>query len=949
MDFPGRLNNLANSYRHRFERLGNIDDCNNAIEFASRAVSLTPIDHSGLASMLYNLSSSYGSRFNRLGDLVDCEAAIEHGTRAVVLTPETNADFPTKLGSLSYFYGTRFRRLDRIQDINKAIDYAARAVQLAPEEHADLPTWLGHLGTAHHSRFGRLGELHDIDKAITHKHSAIMLTSEDHSDLPTRLSNLGISYIDRFNRLDEAEDLDKAIRYGARAVSLAPDNHADLAIWLSNLSNSYSSRFEHSAQLDDLQKEIEFVARAVELTPGNHPYMPIYLMNLGRSKETRFKQLGNLDDLENAMVHEFRAIELAPKGHARLPAWLCNLGVSYELRFERLGALEDLHKGVELMTRAVDLAPETHAALPHWLFQLANAHISQFQTLDKSQFMLKAVDCLQKAATSSVWHPKTILRAARTWGRQASKHSVSNPVEAYETALRLVPRLIWFGFTVDKRYENLHLMEDLASEAAAAALNAHKYDPALEWLEQTRSIVWNQMSQLRTPVDQLDSVQPALATRLRCVTHQLQNYELNIDRSNGIAHFEEFSLEETAQQHRRCAEQYENVLSEIRELPEFQDFLRPKKVLELARATRNGPVVIVNCDRRRCDALTLVPGNYKVACISLPNFSYTKAMKASKWIIHSLGQLNLRERASGSGPPRRPFSSDEDENSDEYERLLQELWDDIVKPVLEFLGYLRPAEGDLPHITWCLTGPLSFLPLHAAGYYDQPGAMLSDYAISSYTPTLGALLKSPLPDYESGCGILAISQVSTPGQSHLPGTAKEVAQIDHHTKHAIRYTRLHDSDATVEAVLDAMESHDWVHLACHAHQNAHNPSDSGFFLHNGTLNISSIRQRQFRGKGLAFLSACQTATGEINLADEAVHLASGMLMAGYPSVIATMWSVMDSDAPFVADKVYGHLLRDGKMNCKGAARALHYAVAELRENIGYKEFTRWIPYIHIGS
>ncbi|CAE6487268.1 unnamed protein product [Rhizoctonia solani] len=51
--------------------------------------------------------------------------------------------------------------------------------------------------------------------------------------------------------------------------------------------------------------------------------------------------------------------------------------------------------------------------------------------------------------------------------------------------------------------------------------------------------------------------------------------------------------------------------------------------------------------------------------------------------------------------------------------------------------------------------------------------------------------------------------------------------------------------------------------------------------------------KSFKNKGLAFLSACQTATGDTNLPDEAVHLASGMLMAGYPSVIATMWSVMD--------------------------------------------------------
>ncbi|KDN40552.1 hypothetical protein RSAG8_08024, partial [Rhizoctonia solani AG-8 WAC10335] len=102
-------------------------------------------------------------------------------------------------------------------------------------------------------------------------------------------------------------------------------------------------------------------------------------------------------------------------------------------------------------------------------------------------------------------------------------------------------------------------------------------------------------------------------------------------------------------------------------------------------------------------------------------------------------------------------------------------------------------------------------------------------------------------------------------------------------------------------------------------------------------------------KGLAFLSACQTATGDEMLPDEAIHLASGMLMAGYRSVIATMWSVGDNDAPVVADHVYAQLMKDGKIGNGEAGRALHYAVAALREKVGEKEFGSWVPYIHIGS
>ncbi|CCO30594.1 hypothetical protein BN14_04624 [Rhizoctonia solani AG-1 IB] len=146
-----------------------------------------------------------------------------------------------------------------------------------------------------------------------------------------------------------------------------------------------------------------------------------------------------------------------------------------------------------------------------------------------------------------------------------------------------------------------------------------------------------------------------------------------------------------------------------------------------------------------------------------------------------------------------------------------------------------------------------------------------------------------------------------------------------------------------------MEQHDWVHLACHANQDLKDPNKSGFHLHDGTLDLTAINQRTFRSKGLAFLSACQTAMGDEKLPDEVIHLASGMLMAGYRSVIATMWSVMDDDAPFIADKVYESLMKDGKIGNGEAGRALHDAVAGLRNRVGEKKFGRWVPYIHVGS
>jgi len=86
-----------------------------------------------------------------------------------------------------------------------------------------------------------------------------------------------------------------------------------------------------------------------------------------------------------------------------------------------------------------------------------------------------------------------------------------------------------------------------------------------------------------------------------------------------------------------------------------------------------------------------------------------------------------------------------------------------------------------------------------------------------------------------------------------------------------------------------MEEYSFVHFACHGEQNAGDPTQSALLLSHGAhLTLGDIIKLKLPHAQLAFLSACQTATGDTKLPEEYVHLAAGMLVAGYQSVIATM-------------------------------------------------------------
>lgn len=252
---------------------------------------------------------------------------------------------------------------------------------------------------------------------------------------------------------------------------------------------------------------------------------------------------------------------------------------------------------------------------------------------------------------------------------------------------------------------------------------------------------------------------------------------------------------------------------------------------------------------------------------------------------------------------------------------------------------------------WCTTGPLAFLPLHAAGCYNAAhDPRVYEYVVSSYTPTLTALVESQMRISSSlSESILAVSQPHTPNHSALPGTVTEIKTIQECIEN-IDFKWLNGEEATVAAVLEEMSKHRWCHFACHGVQHREDPTKSAFALHDGMLDLETMMSKSFKGAELAFLSACQTATGDEKRPEEAIHLAAGMLMAGYRSVVATMWSIGDRDAPLVAKEVYRFLLRTPGMDTgKSVAYALHHAVRQLREEVGENGFVKWVPFIHMGG
>ncbi|KIM26243.1 hypothetical protein M408DRAFT_72881 [Serendipita vermifera MAFF 305830] len=816
------------------------------------------------------------------------------------------------------------------------------AIKLAPMGHPIRPLLMKSLGDVLLDRFRSFGEVDDCDGAVSSYQTAVDLTSNDHPSKLSVLIGLGDALLERFEETSELSDCEISIRMYSSAIESMPTGHPDMHFVLSKLADAFWARFHENKEIEDCSKAIQIYEDVLVLLPMGHVHRPSALNDLAMSFQSRFEHEESLSDLEKAILYRQAAIELTRDGNPDKPIMLNSLGDAFSSKYGVTHDSADYEAAISKYGAAVGLAPNDDPERPSMLNDLAMSLLDRFErSNDRIDYLERAALEYSNSAQSTIGPYPIRFFAATSWARcEAQLSNPSSSLTAYSRALYLLPRVAWKGKPMGDRYNELARMGILVREAVAAAISAGKLELALEWLEQGRSIVWRQVLQLRTPLDELQALYPELAKALKRISNGL---EKNAGYTSSSNIDELIGMEERGRKYRDLTREWEQTVDQVRSKPEFENFLRPRTLAKLSSALRDGPIVVLNVHQNRCDALIFVKNT--------TSESPTVLHVPLDGLLQHVGQLHhdINRLASTFRTQRSPERAsirvrEREDDESRMKSILAVLWECVAQPVLKKLELpARPKK--LPRIWWCATGALAFLPIHAAGLYDTDtvGSKLSDYVVSSYTPTVTALLERSNAVKDQNFGLLAVLQPSTPNAEPLPNTEEEWARIQKHIG-VLPAISLVGLEGTVTKVLQAMKSSSWLHLACHGVQNVHK---SAFLLEDGPLELSEIVKEDFPNAEFAFLSACQTSAGDKKLSEEAVHLAAGMLLSGYRSVVATMWSIRDQDAPFVADVVYAHLLKDGQPDYSRAASALHDAVQKLSQQPGVSLLS-WVPFIHMG-
>ncbi|MDX8142309.1 CHAT domain-containing tetratricopeptide repeat protein [Lentzea sp. BCCO 10_0061] len=841
------------------------------------------------------------------------EESVAAARRALGLTTE---DDPLRDGRI-YALGAVLDARTRISPPAEAVELLRGLASRTPDDDPALPSYLLALGRA----------LPDSDETFAVLDRAMRVSAEPGLELllryvevlpshaPMKVLGVRRAIVDRM----PADHPDRPLHLLALADVLRISGHHDEAIallrsadvegpWrartLSVLSSALGVRFEHRGDLADLDDAVSFAREAEGLGDDLTAQAALGLALLRRYEHQRGRT-----DLTEALRHLREVTARAPDDHPGRPAWLSNLGAALSFH------------GPDGAEEAVD----THRAALSGALDHGEGLALALVRRGKSGDLDEAVGILREAVEATPdGQPRKAVRlcnlgeALRVTAERRNDPALLNEAvrvqrEALNQCAADAPERAWvlgsLASTLLDRFTHTHHPRDRGD--AVTALHA-----AVEHLPAPVSERIGAAVRLGGLGAETGDAEAA-AAGFGGVVDLLPGLV-----ANGIARADREELLGAWQSRGNDAAAWAVAAG------------RPERALDLVERSRlllsggqdvsvdvgERTVVVINVSRYRCDALLVSAAG--VCAIPLPGLTFADVTARAHVFLGAQARLETS---------RLPLP-EKVTLLEQVRETLDWLWRTAVLPVLDALDPVPPR------IWWSPTGLLSVLPLHAAGAFA--GESVLDRVVSSYAGSLRMFARSG--DERPVRPVLVVAVPEAEGLPALHGVDEEVCAIER----IVTPTVLRGSEATLEAVTAALAEHDVAHFACHATQNLADPAESGIVLHDGKLGLAAIAAVP-GGAQLAFLSACRTGVGAVDLPDEALHVAAGFQAAGFRHVVGTLWSVEDQSAAEFTAAVYARL-RDGSgLDPARTAVAVHEATLLAREEDRFDPM-RWAQWFHLG-
>jgi tetratricopeptide (TPR) repeat protein len=694
--------------------------------------------------------------------------------------------------------------------------------------------------------------------------------------------------------------------------------------------------------LTDVTQEIERLRKHFSSTSPLTDRQQDCLNKLVRCYRTKVSLTHDLADIEDAIKwHRLLLNSIHPSNpsmsfHRSSFANFLYFAFSHIKRVEYLDESVTLHREV----LGVENARLIHFATIRWLIESLSSRQHKSDLDEIMELFASGVEDTYATVPSR-------FELACDWAYTARISVHHSLPTAYEHAMSLMQSSLIFAPTLpiqhDRLVEKRDLYEKTPLNFASYQIRKGDLKSAIEILEQGRALLWSEMHGLRTSTDQLRTADPDLAERFTAINKKLEVLTTSTWSDEGLGVVDgRFECDKQMVQYPDLMVRQQEILKvrdaliwQIRGLPDFENFLLPLSFDALCSASSCGPVIIINHCELGSDIL-IVFHNSPPSRIQTSDDFFDRANRSKFELLTA----------------RQKYGLDSGNYQEALSFVLKELYELVGRPVIERLNKVGVPEQS--RVWWCPTSVFGYLPLHAMGPIPSDSASgdlryFSDLYITSYTPTLSALIASRKPDSDTQTPAPPTLLVAQPSPS--PPGAWTDAQVIHNLD--LQATSINPGNTTLTTVLDGLQHHRFACIAYNGELKTWRPFEASIRFPNGEyLTLLDFVRSQHPAGEFALLPGSHTAElTEGSIPDEALHLSAAVQYSGFRSVIGTLWE-MDDSADDGQDLVKAVLLSmfsgngGGEPYYERSARALQNAAQQMRCNL---PLMRWVNYVHYGA
>jgi tetratricopeptide (TPR) repeat protein len=959
-------NNLANALRDRIrgDRARNIE---RAIICYRQALKIRTRDEypEEWANTQNNLGAAYYKRIrgNRAENL---EQAIRHSFQA--LRVYTRRKFPHYWARANSTLGEIYRLRvcgSRAKNIERAIYHFDNAlevhtIQKFPQDWAAEQNSLGnaYLVRIRDERGG------NFERAIFHYEESLKVRTRESDPVHWALvqHNLGNVHRNR-SRGGQMDNIQKAIHYFQQALEVRTRDALpeDWAQTQNALGNAFLSRSDGERE-ENIERAIACFQQALEVYAEQaHPIEWAEAKNdlgnayLGRILGERMENIEKAIQCYNDAL-KVRTRETFPEEWAQT---LNNLAGA-----ERTRANESIEQSITLLQQVLEV--RTREAYPHdWAETQNNLAIAYTDRIhgDRAENIQQAIKHYEQAldvyTQAMPWH---CLRTARALGNLAFEQQYYELARKnYQKAFDARDVLLHDSLSRASKQTELGEAQNLPPRAAYAHVKCNDIAGAIQVLETGRAQLMRESLERRW-LEELPGLgftdlykNYKQATALYDVVERMRDSEnarpdgpsLQLDQVSGEVQVALKAIREKA------GEKH----------PQYRYFMEALPLDEILTLTREKNIVYL-CSTS-AGGLALIVGENGERAIELPNLDQISLQKqiwspTDKEVERINDHINKQKELTrediqavrggyfssyslwslSSFVPNTPIELLDGLTSawfNALDNMTYWLWDAGIGELVETLKTQHKPIIFIP------VGQLAMLPLHAAWKKDLSRPTGRLYALDelniSYVPSMHALWQASL---SAGRPFESLLAVDNPDGT-LSFAEQEVGAI---LSLFTNCTHLRGGQATVKSVNDALHDANVLHFATHGNAGWQEEEQARLKLaDNKYLTLPDIFNIKLERTRLAVLSACETGAPSLKLIDEMFSLPAGMMQAGVPGVVGSLWSVNDMSTALLMQQFYKGWKRQGL----APQDALKQAQIWVRDQlIKYKSPFFWAAFAYTG-